>query len=671
MPEPIKRGQRYMPGLDGLRAIAVLAVIVYHLKFGWVGGLLGVGVFFTLSGYLITDILLAQAAEGRIALKAFWLARARRLFPGLFVMLIVVMAWVTVIGPHQPPDFRTAATTAAFYVNNWWLIFHDVSYFQAFGAPSPLDHLWSLSVEEQFYIVWPLLMILGVRFVPERRKSSTGVRVRLARVTLVLVVVSAILMAVLYKPGIDPSRVYYGTDTRALEILAGAALAMVWPSRRLRPNIAESARRIIDGAGIVGLIVIAVMFWQADEYAPFLYRGGFVLLSLATAVVVAALVHPAARLGKVIGAQPLRWIGERSYGIYLWHFPIIILTTPKGAQEADLGRALLQVSATFAVAALSWRFVEDPIRHGALGRMWADIKAGRRRERPVSRRGWALAAALAGVFVAALAGLAGAGVGPDRSKEPGSITLSKTVTAKRVPVRANRTSCNSVIHIGDSTSEGLESAQYLPNPKQRISVQYARVGATTQHLEISGARSIYERYQGTPNGEDVAQAWRADHFSGCWVLALGTNEAANVAAGSAITLDKRIDTMMSTIGNQPVMWVNVKSLVTTGPYAATNMRSWNAALLKACVRYPNMRIYDWAAQVRNSWFIPDGIHFTTPGYAMRSRLIARALLTAFPATRGPAGATRTSCLVRPPPEPEPAPPRPTPTPTPTTPSQTP
>ena len=169
-----------MPGLDGLRAIAVLGVIAYHLGFRWAeGGLLGVGVFFTLSGYLITDILLNQVSHGGIRLKSFWLARARRLLPALFVMLIVVMAWVTVIGPHQPADFRTAALSAAGYVNNWWLIFHDVSYFARFAPPEPLNHLWSLSIEEQFYILWPFMLMLGIRLVPEVG-YSTGVRFRLA-----------------------------------------------------------------------------------------------------------------------------------------------------------------------------------------------------------------------------------------------------------------------------------------------------------------------------------------------------------------------------------------------------------------------------------------------------------------------------------------------------------
>src|SRR5262249_39012203 len=160
-----------MPGLDGLRAIAVLGVLLYHLKFRWAeGGLLGVGVFFTLSGYLITDILLNQVNHSGVRLKAFWLARARRLLPGLFLMLIVVMAWVTVFGPHQPSDFRMAELSAAGYFNNWWLIFHDVSYFARFAPPSPLNHLWSLSVEEQFYIFWPSLLIGMLHLVPEARR---------------------------------------------------------------------------------------------------------------------------------------------------------------------------------------------------------------------------------------------------------------------------------------------------------------------------------------------------------------------------------------------------------------------------------------------------------------------------------------------------------------------
>ena len=185
-------------------------------------------------------------------------------------------------------------------------------------------------------------------------------------------------MALLYHPSFDPSRVYYGTDTRAFELLVGAALAMVWPSRRLRPDVAAARPATCSTRmGVVGLIVIALMIWRTSEFSPFLYRGGFVLLSLATVLVIAALAHPACRLGPSLGCRPMRWIGVRSYGIYLWHFPIIVLTTPAGDARHRPPRATpLQVAATFGVAALSWRFVEEPIRHGALGRLWAQPEIG-------------------------------------------------------------------------------------------------------------------------------------------------------------------------------------------------------------------------------------------------------------------------------------------------------
>ncbi len=639
MPEPVKRGQRYMPGLDGLRAIAVLAVIAFHLEFGWApGGLLGVGVFFTLSGYLITDLLLAQLARtSRIHILSFWLARARRLLPALFVMLAVVVAWVTLFGPAQPPDFREAVGAAALYVSNWWLIFQHISYFARFASPSPLNHLWSLAVEEQFYLIWPFLLLLGVRIVGEVR-NRTEVRPRLALVTLLLAGASAIEMALLYHPSLDPSRVYYGTDTRAFELLAGAALAMVWPSRRLSSRVKASAQRTVDGLGIAGLIVIAVMFWRTDQYSPFIYEGGFVLLSAATVLVIAALVHPAAKLGAILGWAPLRWIGVRSYGIYLWHYPIIVLTTPSGAHGTDLLRDALQVGATFAIAALSWRFVEEPVRHGALARLWKQIRSGSWRAERVSRAAWAVLSAGLAVFVIACAGLAGVGSGLTGTPPPAlghdisktiSVPVPKTATAAYA-ASSKRTSCRAVIDIGDSTSEGLVSPEYLPRASQRISAQYARVGAGIQHFEISGARSIVERFEGQPNGQEVAQAWRHQGYHGCWVLALGTNDAANIYVGSTVGQMARIRQMMSVIGNQPVLWVNVKSLLSSGPYSEQNMRAWDQALVKACRIYPNLRIFDWASVVRNSWFIEDGIHFNSPGYAARSRLIAQALAHAFP-----------------------------------------
>ena len=651
MPEPVKRNQRYMPGLDGLRAIAVLAVIAFHLEFGWApGGLLGVGIFFTLSGYLITDILLSQLSRvGRIKLGGFWLARARRLLPALFVMLVLVVAWVTVFGPAQTDQFRSSVVSAVFYVNNWQQIFGDVSYFARFEAPGPLNHLWSLAVEEQFYIVWPFLLLALTKIIREPELPG-GVRPKLAIWTLVLGLVSAILMAVLYKGGTDPSRVYYGTDTRAFELLFGAALAMVWPSRRLSRSIAPQARKTLDGLGVLGLFVIAIMIWQTSELDSFLYRGGFVLLSLAVILVLMAATHPACRLGVFLGMRPLRWVGVRSYGIYLWHAPIIVLTNPSEHPGPSWTRAILQVAAIFAVSALSWKFIEEPIRHGAIGRFFARRRARGWGWTTFSPQGRGAIVGSAVVIIAAIVGMFGVNSAPEGADARVAEAL-KGGTAKKAPLtpqqasESNKTSCKKVIHIGDSTSEGLNSPEYLPIPSQRIDAQYEDVGTKEEILEISGARSIEEQFEGEPNAAEVAEAWKAEGFEGCWVMAMGTNEAANVAAGSTVGERERIDKMMAIIGDEPVMWVNVRSIVPAGdPYSKENMEKWDEELVLACAAYPNMRIYDWASDVKDAWFIEDGIHFTSPGYAARSQLIAQALAHAFPAKGETQGGSK-DCVV--------------------------
>jgi peptidoglycan/LPS O-acetylase OafA/YrhL len=651
MPEPVKRNQRYMPGLDGLRAIAVLAVIAFHLGYDWApGGMLGVGLFFTLSGYLITDILLSQlSARGRIDLVGFWLARARRLLPALFAMLAIVTAWVTIFGPAQPDQFRDAVVSAVFYVNNWQQIFADVSYFARFEAPGPLNHLWSLAVEEQFYIFWPFLLLVGVKLVGERPLAS-GVRPRLALLTLALAMASVILMAVIYAPAVDPSRVYYGTDTRASELLFGCALAMVWPSRRLNRRIAPGARNTLDWLGVAGLVVIFLMIWKTDELSPFLYRGGFFLLSIATLLVLMPLAHPACRLGNFVGCRPLRWVGVRSYGIYLWHAPIIVLTSPGGEPDPTLLRSILQVAAIFAVAALSWKFIEEPIRHGAIGRFFA-----RRRERgwawqTFSPPGRAAIVTTVVVLLVAAVGMAGVNSAPEGADARVAEATAEGTTkppplTPRQAAESTRSSCKKVIHIGDSTSEGLDSPEYLPLASQRIDARYESVGSREEILEIAGARSIEEQVEGIPNAQEVAAAWKAEGFEGCWVMAMGTNEAANIAAGSTVEERERIDKMMAIIGDEPVLWVNVKSLVDPpDPYTSENMEKWDEELVDACDLYPNMRVYDWAGDVKDDWFIEDGIHFTSPGYAARAQLIAQALARAFPAKGETEGGSK-ACLV--------------------------
>ncbi len=677
MPEPVEAGHRYVAGLDGLRAFAVIAVIVYHLNIGWAqGGLLGVGVFFTLSGYLITDLLLEHwgRAQGTgLGLSDFWIRRARRLLPALVVMLGVVIAWVAIADRSQLPALRGNVVASAFYVSNWWLIFQHVSYFARFGPPSPLGHLWSLAVEEQFYLIWPWLLWLGLRTIRERGRYVRG-RPRLAVTTLVLAAASATTMALLYHPGFDPSRIYDGTDTRAFGLLIGAALAMVWPSRRRRAGTTRTMRHVLDITGVVGLVVICLLMWRTNQYSEFPYRGGMVLLSVATALVVMACVYPGSLLGRVLGMRPIRWLGVRSYGIYLWHYPVIVLTTVAVQRRFDLPRATVQVAATIAIAAVSWRFIEEPVRQAGRQRAAAEVPPWHRRL--AARWTWVVStAALAGLAVTSLiigglvptpsntlltAGAASASSGngiPEivsaptlNTDRPATTPPASTVPAASIapvapryphdvavgpqttvpPGSATTSSCRSVVHMGDSTSESLISPNYLPDPNQRLAAQYARVGATHQVMEIIGGTSIVETINGDPNAYDIAKQLVTTGYNGCWVLALGTNDTADVYVGSHVSLLSRIERMMSAIGDQPVMWVNVKSLVSSGPYSESDMQSWDRALLQACSLYPNMRVYDWASVVQSSWFIADGIHYNTPGSAERARLIASALADAFP-----------------------------------------
>jgi peptidoglycan/LPS O-acetylase OafA/YrhL/lysophospholipase L1-like esterase len=653
MPKPVRAGQRYLPGLDGLRALAVIAVIAFHEQLGWApGGLLGVGVFFTLSGYLITDLLLGQwARTGRLALADFWLRRARRLLPALFVMLIVVSAWVTVADRAQLARLRGAVTAAATYSSNWYLIIENQSYFARFAPPAPLDHLWSLAVEEQFYLLWPWLLLAGLICLRRVRKGRPGGVAWLALPTLALAAGSAAAMLALYHPGLDPTRVYEGTDTRAAGVLIGAALAMAWPSRSAAAD--GRARTWLDAGGFAGLAVIGVLIWRTGQYSPFLYRGGIIVLSVATAAVIAAVAAPGTRTGRVLGWAPLRWVGVRSYGIYLWHYPVIVLTTAAYATE-DLTRAAVQIAATIAIAALSWRYIEEPIRRDGLTQYWRRLGGYRftRTARPVAL---AALAATAGVLFAACAGLSGAvppPAGSGSSSLPVGSTLPVGPTAgggqpiaphpgEGVPAPTPspvadpgppRTSCQAVAHLGDSTSDGLVSPDYLPDPAQRLVAQYQRVGVQQVITNIVGANSIVETLPGDTNGYNAARAIAAGGFRGCWVIALGTNDTADVAIGSNVGRAARIREMMSVAHGEPVMWVNVISLVPAGPYAEANMQLWNAALLQACARYPNMRIFNWAAQVEPRWFIDDGIHYTSAGYAARAHKIAVALARAFPAT---------------------------------------
>jgi peptidoglycan/LPS O-acetylase OafA/YrhL len=354
----------YLPGLDGLRALAVLAVLLYHADIVWLpGGFLGVEVFFVVSGYLITSLLLAEyRTRHTIHLKQFWQRRARRLLPALFAMLIAVLVYMVLWLPDEVAGIRSDVVAAFTYATNWYLIAAQKSYFESVGRPSLLQHLWSLAVEEQFYLIWPLFFT----FVLTRLKTRGALWLLMLGATL-----SALWMGILYQPDVDPSRVYYGTDTRASGLLIGAALAFVWA-----PKASDAARRwqswLLDAVGWIALGGLFAAFLFLDEFNPFLYQGGMLLVAVATAFVIAAVVHPKSPLlGPLLGVGVLQWIGLRSYSLYLWHWPLFMVTRPQLDTSLEgMPLLLFRFGVAFALAEISYRFVEAPIRGGALGRAW-------------------------------------------------------------------------------------------------------------------------------------------------------------------------------------------------------------------------------------------------------------------------------------------------------------
>ncbi|MCW2982104.1 MAG: acyltransferase 3 [Solirubrobacterales bacterium] len=346
----------YMPGIDAMRALAVLAVFGYHAGLGWLpGGFLGVDVFFVISGYLITSLLLREfRGTGGIELARFWIRRARRLLPAVGVLIAVAMIVSAIADPNKIDQTRGDALASFFYFANWHFIFAHTSYFEQFGRPSLFTHLWSLSVEEQFYLFWPIVFAAGMKLFG---------RGRLLLGVLAGAIASVVLAWILFDPGHDASRIYYGTDTHAVGLLAGVALALVWSPVEIRTHksFGPLVGPILDALGVVALGYLILCFVHVHDYDLALWHGGYAWVAIATALLLAALAHPAARLGNIIGRPALLWLGLRSYSFYLWHWPVLVMTRP--GVDIDLPRGILiplQLIACLILADLSYRFVEIP-----------------------------------------------------------------------------------------------------------------------------------------------------------------------------------------------------------------------------------------------------------------------------------------------------------------------
>ena len=399
----------YLPALDGLRALAVAAVFAYHLSLPlFRGGFLGVDLFFVISGFLITTLLVTEAQRtNRVRITAFWMRRVRRLMPALVLMVVVVSAAALLIGRDLDAGLRLQVLGAAVYGSNWVQIASGASYVEHF-EPSLLTHLWSLGVEEQFYLIWPFVVVVLISFLVRRRSRVLAV--------CLLAGASAAWMAVAFVPGADPTRAYVGTDTHGFGLLLGAALGFGLPLRRRSDSPGRAARLsarpgLLSAVGITGYMVVLAGMLLLTDQGTATFRGGIVLVDVAAVGLVAAAARGAGPVGAVFALPVLTWIGRRSYGIYLWHWPVIVIAErllPRGTGPLEL--AMIAVLVTMAATEVSWRLVEVPIRTVGF-RRWIGrltyLTPGRVRTRPLRRSlGWLGIGAFAGVFALAACGVA-------------------------------------------------------------------------------------------------------------------------------------------------------------------------------------------------------------------------------------------------------------------------
>jgi peptidoglycan/LPS O-acetylase OafA/YrhL len=573
----------YMPGIDALRAIAVLAVFFYHVSTsGWMpGGFLGVDVFFVISGYLITSLLLSEyRREGHLDVLRFWLRRARRLLPAVAVMVAATLVVAAILTPGDIPSLRGDGLASLFYVNNWHLILTDQSYFQEFARPSLFRHLWSLSVEEQFYLLWPLVFAGGMTLLGQRRLLLGVLGGALA---------STLLMIILFDPSGDAARVFYGSDTRAVGLLLGVALAMVWHPSRLRTGIRPGARWILDGVGVLALAMIIRTFLEVHDFEPSLYRGGFLLLAFWSALLIGVLAHPAARLGSLLGNPPLVWLGLRSYSFYLWHWPVLALTRPDVDVPMD-GPLLvaLQLGLTLALADLSYRYVEQPFRQRPGSKSapsW--LAAGRP----------ALAAGVAATVL--LVGWSGI-VSGDRS--PGL----------RAEV-ANAREGTGQFAAGGNADAGIQGVDPLQDPPRVLAIgDSVMVGAADTLRREFRRDAIVDAEEARQPGDypAVIEGYRdAGQLPDHVIVQTGNN--------GPVWYDDLASLRDALAGVDHVYLVNVEV-----------PRSWetevNSQLSEFVGEWPEATVIDWhSAAAENDDLTYDRIHLTPEGEAIYAQLIAQ------------------------------------------------
>ena len=602
---------RYITGFDGIRSLAVVGVILYHLlPTSMKGGYLGVPIFFVVSGYLITDLLRQEWEQnGKINIWQFYVRRMKRLYPGLAFLLITASAYITLFQRGLLNNLRGVVVSSLLYVNNWWQINNGLSYFDRFANESPFTHIWSLAVEAQNYLIWPVIFVLLMVFVRKRKWIFYTV--------LGTSVLSAILMMILYTPGGDPTRVYYGTDTRLFSIWMGSALAFVWPSTRLKKNIPKQAKRILNLAGLISLLALILFFFFLDDHYSFVYYGGMFLVTIFCVILVAVTAHPGASLNRWLTNPVFTWIGKRSYGIYLYQFPVMIFYEAKVSDIADhvLIHTVIEISLILIISELSYRYIERPLARFDYSRTLQVVKGWFKTPIISKQKPWLIPATL--VVIVALVGFVTA---PKDSVTADQKQLqAKIAESKKLAEESQKDS-----EKNDGTVDQAILDKYELTVEQGKKAQKLQLTAFGDSVMLDAATDLKEVYpQVVVDGDVGRQLYASEPYieelkkqnllKDTVLIGLGTNGAFTEA---------QFDTIMSALGDRKVYWVNVR--VPTKRW----QNDVNAMLADMAKKYDNLTLIDWYdySNGHSDWFYDDQVHPNPEGMKHYIHLVSETML---------------------------------------------
>jgi peptidoglycan/LPS O-acetylase OafA/YrhL len=565
-----KRGIQYIPAIDGLRALAVIAVMFYHLGFSWIpGGFLGVDLFFVISGYVITRLLLDSIAQsGGLDLRGFYLARARRLLPALLFTVITTTIAIGIWAPDTIKRFITDMPFALTGTMNWWLVAREQDYFESIGRPPLLQHTWSLAVEAQFYLVWPLILYFILKKLGKNRIPFAALTIAAAS-GITLLIVSLSLDA---SNSSDVSHIYFGTDTHSIGLFLGAALAVSWIPQNFTTTLTKQAQNFIDGVGVFGFIGILATFLFIDESDPTLYKIAFPLAAIFGAAIIMSVVHPASRFAPILENPVLLWIGQRSYAIYLWHWIIFQVTRPT-VDLAGQTWALysLRILIVFALADISLRYVEIPIRRGALKYWLKGLKYRTKKERSRQTRFFI------SIFIFVLALSSVVSVRAISIGNEQRVAIEESLNSSEVS--PPNPSSEGIWLTGDSVILGIRTSL---NEVAPVSLINARIGRQAPEL-----LDVMKR--------DIAQAGDSPV-----IFNLGNN---------GLLQEEVVREIFELVKSQSS--IIVVNTAVPRPWRDSN----NSLLSQVASQYSNVRVIDWnsVSEGRPEYFAPDGVHLVPAG----------------------------------------------------------